>query len=161
MDNHVPSDIADAVLTQLRNSPCAGLFGDTWAQAQSSPGVMKFATDFAGDAPAPWLVTEEIGETYQWMTASAGGVKPYIATGRMAVHIFAPGRSQARQLGIAVAEVLDDPPLAWPGFPNLMNFRLAMAAFVPVTETAPGSPTIFHRVLTFEFAYSGFLGNFS
>lgn len=161
MDAHTPIDVADAVLVQLRDSPCAALFGDTWAEGQVSPGVMKFGTDYIGDSAAPWLVAEEIGERYEFMTAGAGDFRPYIATGQMAISIFATDRSQARMLGVQVAAYLDDPAMSWSGFPNLMSFRLASAAFVPRKETGPQSPTIFQRTLVFEFQYQGFLGLFS
>ena len=157
----MPQDLADAVCQQLRASPCAELFGDTWDASQTTPGVMKFFTDWAGDSAAPWLVVEEVGETYEFQTAGDGNYRPYIATGQTLVRIYAADRAQARALGIQVAIVLDDPAMAWVGFPDLMSFRLLSAAFLPQIEPGPSVPTIFRRVLTFQHQYSGFLGLFS
>jgi hypothetical protein len=162
-DPHIPSDICDAALTQLRNSPCAALFGDTYQSGVSPPGVMKFFADWSGDSDIPWLVVEEVGETYEYMTRGQLGQSPYIATGQSMVSIFHSSRSQARALGVAVASALDDANAVWPGFPNLMLFRLNMAKFVPITEVGPGgAATIFQRVLIFDHQYSGYLpGGFS
>src|SRR6185369_2157553 len=69
-------NLVDAVLQQLRESPCADLFGDTWDGAD---GVQKFAADYAPAVEPPWLVVTEPGETYQYMSPSAGFHRPYIA----------------------------------------------------------------------------------
>lgn len=157
MDNHTVIDICDAVITQLRNSPCAALFGDTYVQGVTPPGVMKFFADWAGDTPIPWLAVEEIGESYEYMTAQSGSLYSYIATGQTVISIFHNSRAQARLLGVAVAAALDDQNMIWAGFDNLMLFRLVTARFEPDSDVGPGSATIFKRVLIFNHQYSGAL----
>jgi hypothetical protein len=127
----VPSDLADAVLTVLRGSPCAAAFGDTW-DSVAQAGVQKFFADW-GYAPAePYAVIEEIGESYEFYSPGPGNVRPYVATGRLRVSIAAPSRASARSLGVAVCAALNDSDasgFAWPG-EHSMYLRMDSASFV-------------------------------
>jgi hypothetical protein len=152
----MPQDLADAVLQQLRGSPCAELFGDTW-DPTTQAGVMKFFGDYGASPDEPYLVIDEIGETYEFYTAGPGNVRPYVATGQFRAVIFATSRALARRLGVAVCAALNDSDasgFAWPG-EHSMYIRMASAMFVPTPETAPGSPVVFNRVLTFNYKYQG------
>lgn len=150
--------LADAVLQRLRGSACAALFGDTWNPATRA-GTQKFFGDYASAPAEPYLVLRQ-GESREYLAASAGNYRPFIASGTMAVSVFAAGRLVAEQLADQVAFALNDFDLiapSWPGC-NLMLFRLAgPASFVPTPETGPGTPTVFVRLLTFQYQYSGAL----
>ena len=152
-------DIADAVLEQLRASACAELFGDTWVPTPGSSGqgtgTPKFFGDYGSDPMQPYAVCQEIGETYEYMTPTAGDYRAYIATGQLTVAVYADARDQARELGIQVAFALDDAILTWPRCVNFMLLRLNSASFVPTPQTGPNTPTVFLRMLTFDFQYQG------
>ncbi len=136
-------------------------FGDTW-NPTSQTGTPKFFSDYAGQVAEPYLVFEEVGESYDFHTPSING-RTFIATGTAICRIFEQDRAMARQLGVMVCSRLNDcdqPPgiTQWPGFfgPSvLMNLRMAQAAFVPLPDTGPGTPTIFNRVIQFEYEYQG------
>jgi hypothetical protein len=149
-------DLTDAVLQRLRGSPCAAMFGDTWNPAAQS-GVQKFFSDYNPGLDEPYLVLREPQETRQYMTASEGDYRPFIATGTLQVSIYAPDRTQARELGEQVRFYLDDAPLTWNRCVNLMYFRLNPAAFVPTPTTGPDTPSVFHRILVFEYTFQGAL----
>ncbi len=149
------TDLAQAVLVQLRaTSAVTTAFGDTW-NASTNTGVIKFWYDFAGQSDEPYLVAMETWETYEFQTRTTSlTLAPYIATGQMDIWIYQSGRQAARALGVLVAAALNDQPLAWTGF-QLMEFRMSRAQFVPVTVTGPNVPIVFNRVITFDYVYSG------
>lgn len=153
-------DLADAVLQTLRGSPCAAAFGDTW-NAQTQSGLQKFFGEWAAQPQnpstsftEPYLIAEEVGETYQYMSPQAGNVRPFIADGTLQITIYQTGRTAVRLLGIQVAQALNDVPIYWPGA-QPMYLRLASARFVPLSSIGPGVATVFCRVLTFSYEYAG------
>ncbi len=153
------TDLAQAVLVQLRTvSAVTTAFGDTW-NPTTSAGTCKFFFDFAGQASDPYLVAMEVQESYEFMTRTTSlTLAPYLANGQMQIWIFQSDRQAARALGVLVAAALNDQTAAitWTGF-TLMHFRMASAAFVPVTVTGPQLPNVFSRVLTFDYEYQGSL----
>ncbi len=151
-----PHDICDAVLQQLRESPCAQLFGDTF-DPDTGLGVQKFYADWSDSAAYPLAVVAEPGESYEFMTQGATGGIPYLAQGVVAVTVYAESRYQARTLGVAVAAALNDAPLAWSGGGRLMGFRMQSAAFIPNPPSGPGVPTAFIRQITFATSTQGSL----
>lgn len=153
MSFDVAHSLVDATLQELRRSPCAGLFGDTW---DGAAGLQKFAADYAPEVDAPWLVVLEPGETYEYMSPDEGNHRPFLADGMLQVVIYAAGRQEARDLGDAVARALNDVELRWVGA-QWRYLRLASAGYQPVGSTGPGVPTLFSRVLSFSYAYQGVL----
>lgn len=148
------TDLAQAVLTQLRaTAPVTTAFGDTWNPATST-GVSKFFGDFSGQATEPYLVCVELGESYEFMTQAPGLNYEYLATGQMVISIYQADRQAARALGVLVCAALNDAPMVWTGY-VLMLFRMSQASFVPVGTPGPGVPTVFNRVITFDYQYSG------
>lgn len=155
MPGVVPQDICDAVLQQLRGSPCAQLFGDTWDPA-TELGIQKFYADWSDSSAYPLAIVTEPGESYEFMTAGPGDNIPYLAQGIVGVTVYAQDRKQARTLGEAVGRALNDAPLAWVGG-RLMGFRMASAAFIPNPPSGPGVPTVFIRQITFATSTQGSL----
>lgn len=146
-------NICDAAIEQLRaTAAVTQAFGDTF-DTSTQTGTPKFFGDWAAEVAEPYAVVQEIGETYDYQTPTAGNYRSYIATGRLQVAIYAPGRQQARDLGVQLAFSLNDAALAWPGS-NLMYLRMAQASFVPLPHSAPGSPTQFVRVIVFDYQFS-------
>lgn len=152
----MPVNLIDAAAEWLRQSACAAAFGDTW-DPETGSGTMKFFADWAAPGAAePYAVVQEIGESYEFMTARVGGERSYIATGRLQVAIYAPGRQQARDLGVSLCLALNDAPLSWPG-DRLMYLRMAQASFVPMPQVGPGTPSQFVRLLIFDYQLSSSL----
>lgn len=150
----MPMDLIDAVIAQLEASAAVtGAFGDTWNQVAQT-GVAKFFADVAGEVAEPYAVLSEVGESYNYMTAIAGGRVNYTAPGQMRISIWAPDRYQARQLGLLVASTLNDAPLQWPGEDDTMLFRLAQSMFMG-KGVGVACPIVFNRVFIFEYEYSG------
>ena len=152
-------DLADAAIEALRATPVAAAFGDTW-NAAAQTGVIKFFGDWSYIPSLPYAVIEEVGETYQYMTPAGNALSPntvnYIADGQMTVTVLQSGRLAARQLGVLVASVMNDAALQWPAA-GLMYLRMASAFFRPVPAQGPQSPTVFCRVITFNYEYSSHL----
>ncbi len=151
-------DLADALIQQLARSPCAGLFGDTWDPSTQS-GVPKFYAEYAGDVPQPYLVFMEVGESYTFMSPGPGNNRPFLADGTIQAMIFAPDRYQARTLGWAVCQALNDADvngMVWNGG-RLTALRMMNASFVPIPQTGPGSVSIFARAIPFSYQWQGSL----
>ncbi len=144
-----PLDLVDAVLQALRQSPCAQLFGDTW---DGTAGVQKFFADYAQETSEPQAVIFEVGEQYTFMSPGRGNYRPFQADGSLQISVIAPQRYQARTLGQAVGDALNDAPLEWP-LVNSVSIRWISAAFVPLTATIPGMPAGFNRTLTFQYQF--------
>ena len=151
----MPNDLLDAVIASLENNAAFNLaFGDTWNQAAQT-GTAKVFADVADQVPVPYAILTEAGETYDYMTAVAGGAVNYTSQGTMQVDIWAADRYQTRTLGLVIGKTLNDGPVAWP-LANTMSFRLARSMFVPAPgQSGPGVAIIFHRVFIFEYYYSG------
>lgn len=160
-----PQSLFDAMVQFLRaNADVTAAFGDTWnssltlLQNNQAGAVAKFWSDYADQCAEPYLVFEEVGESYDYMTAT-NGVKNFIATGTAICRIYQTDRAAARQLATLVCGALNDPntvPLQWPGFNGLcqlMELRMMQAAFVPIPDVGPGTPTVFNRVISFEYVY--------
>jgi hypothetical protein len=157
----MPQDLADAVFQALRNSPqIVQEFGDTWQSGLSftanteAGNISKFYGDYAAQVALPQIVEMEPRETYQNMTKAPNGSVAYIADGQMQLAILASPRSLARQLGELVIFYLEDYPIAWPDVVP-MNFRINSASFVPRQGIGPGQSSVFQRILTFDYSYSG------
>lgn len=153
-------DLADAVFEALRLNPgLCQAFGDTWlssltfAQNTAAGNVSKFWGDYAAEVSVPQLVEFEPGETYTNMT-STGATRSYYADGQIQLAVLATPRSLARELGEMVIDTLDDQPIAWPQT-QLMLLRVTGAAFVPQRGIGPQISSVFQRVLTFAYEYSG------
>ncbi len=151
------------------NADAVDAFGDTWdssltiPQNDSAGNVSKFWSDYASQQPDdPYLVFQEIGETYSYMTR-VNGVKSFTASGQAICRIYQRNRNAARQLGILVADALNDAdivPLEWPAFKGLcqlMQLRMGQASFQPLPDIAPGLPSVFNRVLVFQYDYQGYI----
>ena len=150
------TDLFQAVIAQLAATPAVvTAFGDTWNDGTQS-GTSKFFCDFAGQATEPYLVAYEVGESYQFMTRTAGlSLADYLANGQMAIRIWQSDRQQARAMGVLVAAALNDQEAAitWTGG-TLMSLRMSQALFVPIGAPGPGVPTVFNRLLVFDYEYS-------
>lgn len=142
----------DAVLQAVRNSPAAAEFGDTWNN-DTQTGVQKFFADFAAEDSDPYAIFTESNEKEDYFTAGYAYTVPSIVVGTLNVSIFAVSRKLARTLGGDIANVLNDYPLTWITLTNFMGIRIMSSGFAPVAATGPGIPTVFNRVLSFEFAY--------
>lgn len=157
-------DLIQAVIEQLESSLMVQTaFGDTWNQATQT-GVAKFFADVVDQVPPPYCLIEEGGETYEYMTHSGPtGQLAYNFTspGQMSFRIFASDRGQARQLGFAIAQSLNDAPLAWPAGEEML-FRMTRSWFVPMTEpSGPNTAILFCRAFIFDYTYSASLQIFS
>jgi hypothetical protein len=127
-----------------------------------SSGISKFFADFADQVSEPYLVFEEVGETYGFDTHSPSGYS-YRGSGQVVVRIFEDDRTLARQLGVQVCNVLNDceQPLGsvqWPGNDGpctLISFRMSSASFQPVPSPGPNVPATFNRVIVFDYVYEG------
>ncbi len=152
------SDLIDAVIGAIEaETAITEPFGDTWDQATQT-GVAKFFADFAPSVDLPYCVIGELGETYDYMTRSAGGaVVNYTAPGQMMFSIFAAERLQARQLGFTIAKVLNDATLLLDSGEQVMEFRMIRSQFNPIPQVGPGSPAVFNRVFIFEYMFQGAL----
>ncbi len=153
-------DLADAVFEALRrNSGLTQAFGDTWQsdltfdQNVAAGNISKFWGDYAAEVAVPQLVEFEPGETYTNMM-HVGATRSYYADGQLQLAILANSRSVARELGEMVIDTLDDQPVSWPQT-QLMLLRVVSASFVPRTGIGPQIPSVFQRVLTFAYEYSG------
>ncbi len=156
MSYSAAQDLADALIQQLVRSPCAGLFGDTWDPSTQN-GVPKFYAEYAGDVAQPYLVFMEVGEAYTFMTPGIGNNRPFLADGQIQAMIFAPDRYQARTLGVAVYQALNDADvngMVWNGG-RLVALRMMQASFVPIPQTGPGSVSIFSRAIMFQYQWQG------
>ncbi len=145
-------DLADALIQQLHRSPCAGLFGDTW-EPSNQTGTPKFFAEYAGEVDQPYLVFQEIGETYTFMTPGPGNNRPYLSDGSLQAMIFAPNRYTARSLGVSVCAALNDADvngMTWNGG-RLTAFRMIQASFVPLPSTGPNSVSIFARAIMYQY----------
>lgn len=139
-------DLIDAVIATLEMD----------VQVDAAFGSEKFWADYAPQVDPPYCVIQELGETYDYMTAVTGNIINYTSPGQMMFSIYAPGRYQTRQLGELIAKALNDAPLKWPQ-ENTMIFRMVSSRFNPLPPTGPGVPTVFNRIFVFEYTYSGSL----
>jgi hypothetical protein len=156
----MPLTLADAIFSTLRGNPqVVQAFGDTWNSALTleenagAGNVSKFSADYAPQVQLPFLVEMETRETYQDMTHSPGQMA-FIADGDFQLWVVASPRYQARELGDLLIMVLQNAPIYWPGV-HPMDCRLKMAAFVPQQGIGPNVSSVFQRVLTFGYEYSG------
>lgn len=149
-------NLSSAILQQLRGSQAAQAFGDTW-NPQTQTGVQKFFADFAPQPlpVLPYLVLIQPGGNRDYLTASAGGYVPYIETGQVAVRVYHDDRDLAEQLGDLVVASLNDAPLSWPRCNNFMLLRAGQPSFIPNPDIGPGSPTVFLRLITFNYQWQG------
>jgi hypothetical protein len=179
-----PQSLFDAMIQQLRaTTAVTAAFGDTWNATLASGipanilanvqagNICKFWSDEAGqianvlvgDPVQPYLVFEEVGERYEFMTP-INGAKPFIAPGVAICRIIATSRATARGLGLAVCSALNDMDtegVTWPGetiasIPNkLMMLRMGQASFDPNPKVGPGMSSAFNRVIAFDYEYQG------
>ena len=155
----MPNDLLDAVIEQLRDtSSVTTAFGDTW-DPSTSVGTIKFFADYASDFALPYLVLYEGGETYEYMTRTTTTLPldtvNFTCSGQFQCSIFSPNsRYVARQLGQKVSLALNDVALNWTG-QTLMLLRNSAAFFRPITDVGPAAPSVFNRVLTFDYMYEG------
>lgn len=152
-----PKSLVDATLQFLRKSPCEGAFGDSFDPGPPPIGIQKFFGDYAGEVDQPYLIIGEPNENKTFFTKGQGAI-PFLADGILVVSIFAGDRGQARDLGQLVRVTLDDQSYGWEGVANIGYLRQTAAFFVPVPATAPGLPSTFNRVLTFQYQYQGAQG---
>ena len=165
--------LPDCMCQALRLSTAAtAAFGDTYnssltiLQNQTAGNICKFWSDYADQILEPYLVFEEIGESYTFMTRGNAGTKPFTCMGNMICRIDGVGRASLRALGILVCAALNDidvgeGPVTWPGISSqtyqLMELRMIQAAFVPSPAVGPGIPSTFNRVISFEYTYEGLI----
>jgi len=157
-----PQDLADAICVQLRRSPCAGAFGDTYDPGTET-GTPKFFADYAEQVTPPYLWFNEVGETYTYLSPGPSNLRPFLAEGTFVLTIIATPRSLARSLGLMVSSALNDADadaMTWNsafGVYTLRFLRLMSASFLPITEIGVATPAVFARVLTFSYQYEGMI----
>lgn len=144
----------DAVLQCLRSSPVATTLGDTWDPATQA-GVQKIGAEFLIVPPLPYLVIEEPGEDRTYFTIVAGQTpRPFLAEGTFTMMLACQGRSDADRIGDLIASVLHDASISWIGGRG-MYLRLMTSRFSSTSDPGPDSPTVFARLMTFNFMYQG------
>jgi hypothetical protein len=163
--------LPDGLCQALRlNAAVVSAFGDTYnssltiAQNSAAGNVSKFWSDYADQISQPYLVFEEVGETYDFMSRAALATVNFTCTGTTVCRIVHYSRATARSLGILVCNALNDCEslgITWPGFHSpaatctLDSIRMTQAAFVPDPNIGPGVPTTFNRVIPFSYFYQG------
>lgn len=138
-------DLLAAIIAHLRATPAVvAAFGeDTSAEVST-----KFFADGAWhEAQLPWLVYEETGSDYMYMT---GDNAPSIETGQLLFKCVSKYKKEARDLGRLVASTLNEAPLVFDDG-LLMNLRAKTPFFTPASNIFPGSPTGFVCGLVFDF----------
>lgn len=158
-------DLIQSVVEQLNQSlAIESAFSETWNQSAQT-GVAKFFADVIDQVAPPYCLIKESGEQYDFMTMSGMpgmASHPFTAKGQMSFKVFAATRLQARQLGYALAETLNDAPLSWPSQNDTMLFRMGRSWFIPMTEpSGPGTAILFCRAFLFEYEYSASIEMFS
>ena len=93
--------LTDALCQVLRLNPAVtAAFGDTWNPALSisannqAGNVAKFYGDWADQIPQPYLVFDEVRETYERNSLTAEGTS-FIASGIILAPIWQAGRDAA------------------------------------------------------------------
>ena len=163
--------LPDALCQTLRlNAAVVAAFGDTYnstltiAQNALAGNVSKFWSDYADQVAQPYLVFEEVGESYEFMTRAGGLKVNFTSPGVMVCRIINSGRAVARSLGILVCNALNDAEqegVTWIGFDSpvisctLDSIRMKQAAFVPDPDIGPSQPATFNRLITFDYWYQG------
>jgi hypothetical protein len=140
-------DLLAAIVAFLRAQPgLVSSFGD-------AAGTPKFWADYAGPTtPAlPYLVLNEPEDTLQFETADLkDGIGP-TTDGTVIAQVFAPGKTQVRQLGEVVLSALTDPDLSI-NSQGVIYFRPTGHAFTVIAAVGPdATPTVFARVVPFRF----------
>ena len=159
--------LTDALCQILRlNSTIATAFGDTW-NPTAQTGIVKFFADWADQNNDPYLVFDEVSESYDFDTRSGAlaGTSSFRAEGSLLCWIFQSGREQARALATLICNQLDNcdqknTPVQWPQFNGtctLLDFRMLKAQFAPNPNIGPGVPSTFVRVVTFNYTYQGYI----
>lgn len=167
-----PQSLPDAMIQLLRaNSPVTTAFGDTYnasltiAANAAAGNVCSLWSDYDPQSNEPYLVFEEVGERYDFMTRTAGlEIANFTSSGTAICRVYHSSRATARALGILVCNVLNDcdfSGVTWPGFGSpeifcqLDELRMTLAQFVPAPQVGPSTPTQFQRVISFEYMYQG------
>jgi hypothetical protein len=148
-----PSLVA-SVVARLR-SYAGGAVAAALGDSAATPKVWK---DQALVSPAlPWVRVEKPRGVREYT-----GLGNFIERGTLQLSVFAATSTQAQSLSDLVAKgepgaapgALDDPPLLFKGG-RLMKFRLSRPSFEAASTPAAGSPVAYHRVLIFDYWFSG------
>jgi hypothetical protein len=142
------------------NATVTTAFGDTW---NGTSGISKFYSDWADQYPQPYLVFDEVRETYERNTQTPSG-HSFIATGTILCPIWQGGREAARTLASLVCATLNNcdqvnGPITWPEFGGtctLEDFYMISGSFDPNQQIGPGIPATFNRVVAFTYQYQGY-----
>ena len=162
--------LTDALCQVLRlNAPVTTAFGDTWNASLSvaanvaAGNVAKFYSDWSDQIPEPYLVFDEVGETYERNTQTPTA-RSFIASGVILCPLWQAGREQARVLAGLVCGALNNcdevkGPITWSDFGGtctLMEFYMSRGEFAPNQQIGPGIPATFNRIVTFNYTYQGY-----
>ena len=114
--------------------------------------IIPISADYAGQIPLPFARYIELGEDFEHMTRGAGSpnARQIIVHAEFQLSIFAAEREQCRQFGRQIMGILDDYTAQYIDG-RLMYIEPRAAIFIPEPRTAPGSPTVFHRAITFRY----------
>jgi hypothetical protein len=113
--------------------------------------ILPITADYAGQISLPFARYVELGDTYEYFTRSAGDCKArqVINEAAFQLSVFASSRETARQLGRQIMTVVDDyMPTYTDG--RVMHLEPVAAIFIPEPRPGPGTPTVFHRAITFH-----------
>ncbi len=143
-----PPDIVAAIVTYLQGAMQGSLGGSL-----TNPAVWA---DYAGPLqPLPYAIVQDSGgETYAFQAndPATGFWTNVVSDGRVLVSFFAQTKAQARALGIECVRVLSDTvALLLCADGNILEMRAERADTVPQSETGPGTPTVFQRVVTIHY----------
>ena len=114
--------------------------------------IVPMTADYAGQIPLPFCRYVELGETFEFFTRSAASplARDVINHGEFQLSVFAATREQCRQISRSLKTLLDDYQLYY-NDGRLMYLNPVSAVFVPEPHTGPGSPTVFHRAVTYRY----------
>ncbi len=144
-----PPDIVAAIVTYLQ-----GAMGGSLGGSPTNPAVWA---DYAGPLqPLPYAVVQDSGgESYMFQSndAQATGYWTHVVSdGLILVNFYAQTKAQARALGIQCVRVLSDTVATLVCADGvLLELRASRADTVPQSDTGPGTPTVFQRVVTLHY----------
>lgn len=134
------ADLISAIAAKLRATPSVvSAIGEN----VSIPHGTKIWLDFAEGRPAPpWITIIEVGESITYDSSDS------YAKGDIQISVFATGKKQSRDIGRLVTSALVDSLLV---FDDGYTMEIRDSAHMAQVEhaIAPGSPTIYHYIITF------------
>lgn len=160
-------DIVAAAIAYLRSLPyVVAAFGETAAQP-------KFWSDYAGPVvpgAVPYCVFFEPDEHFRggYESVDDTGLPSVVNEGTFKLHVLAPDRVQARQLGNLISggappaqPGLNDANLVLSDSAKLIYLRRDTAAIPTITAVgAAGNPTVYQRELVFRYIVERWMAPF-